>query len=126
MAAEISDEVRRFILTSIPSVPHLEALLLLRQSASAWNAASLAARLYVTAKKAGELLDELERAGFLQREEGATTTYRYAPASEAQADIVGRTAEAYAEHLVEVTKLIHEGTSTGMQEFAEAFRFRKE
>lgn len=43
---EISPEVRRFVLTSIPSVPHMEALMLLRSTTPAqWSARELAQRL---------------------------------------------------------------------------------
>jgi len=37
-----------------------------------------------------------------------------------------RTAEAYAKHLVPVTNLIHSKPKPRIQEFADAFRFRKD
>ena len=44
--SELPVDVRRFVLTSIPSVPYLEALLLLRaEPQHAWTAGDLARRL---------------------------------------------------------------------------------
>ncbi len=38
-ATDIPDDLRRFILTSVPSVPYLEAILLLqRERGTAWTA----------------------------------------------------------------------------------------
>ena len=49
----ISEELRRFILTSVPSVPFLEALLLLRASPGQhWSGAMLARRLYIAERTA--------------------------------------------------------------------------
>ena len=42
MRSAIPDDVRRFILTSVPSVPYLEAMLLLRgEPQAAWDASAL-------------------------------------------------------------------------------------
>jgi len=47
------EELRRFVLTSIPSVPFLEALLLLRANPTQqWHADTLAQRLYVRERTA--------------------------------------------------------------------------
>ena len=55
--SHIPDEVRRFLLGAIPSVPHLEALLLVRAEAvEPWTAALLARRLYIDEPGAGRLL----------------------------------------------------------------------
>jgi hypothetical protein len=49
----IPEELRRFILTSVPSVPFLEALLLMRaDQTQPWRSDTLAARLYVREKTA--------------------------------------------------------------------------
>jgi len=126
-AVDIPDEVRRFILTSIPSIPHLEALLLLcREADSSWTAASLAARLYIAERTASEVLTDLSQAGFLADQHESSPTFRYSPGSASQADLVSQTAEAYAVNLIEVTKLIHDRSVARVQEFADAFRFRKE
>ncbi len=123
---EISPEVRRFVLTSIPSVPHMEALMLLRSTAPArWSALALAQRLYVTPGTAAMVLAEMELAGMLASGAGSTD-YSYAPRSPALATIVEQLATFYSTHLVEITILIHSRLDRKAQQFADAFDFRKD
>jgi hypothetical protein len=78
----IPEDVRRFILTSITSVPYLEAMLLLRnEPAQSWDRRSVAQRLYISEKAAAELLADLCAAGFLVVTEHETSMYRYHPRS---------------------------------------------
>ncbi|MGZ3183102.1 MAG: helix-turn-helix domain-containing protein [Telluria sp.] len=118
----IPDDTRRFILTSIASVPHAEALLLLRAAPRAWLVADVAARLYVSAPNAGRLLADLARSGLLVQEAEA---FRYAPGNPALADTVDTFAQLYATQLVAVTNLIHSHTERQAHSFAEAFNFRR-
>ena len=123
--SEFPADVRRFILTSIPSVPFLEAVLLLRgEPATAWGVAELARRLYVAERTASELLEQLTASGIAERV-GETRTARYAPAPELR-DMVEQLAQAYSTDLVAVTDLIHSRIDRRAQRFADAFRFRKE
>jgi hypothetical protein len=124
--AEISDEVRRFILTSIPSVPYLEAVLLLRgEPATQWEPALAARRLYVGDRHAAELLQQLAEAGIAVRE-GPEARYRYHPSTAELAQRIDRLAEAYAGDLLAVTDLIHSRIDKRAQQFADAFRLRKD
>jgi len=121
----IPEDVRRFLLLSIPSVPHLEAMLLLRSAPNyAWPAPGAAVRLYIPEKIAAEVLEDLRSAGILAAGEDPGT-YRYAPAPEL-AGIVDRVAEAYARDLVGVSDLIHSRTGRKAQVFADAFKIRKD
>lgn len=122
---DLPADVRRFILTSIPSVPYLEAVLLLRaEPQKTWDASQLARRLYVPERNGAELLGQLRSSGIA---EGADDngTVRYAPTAEL-ADLLDRVAQAYATDLVAVTDLIHSRIDRRAQQFADAFRFRKE
>ena len=66
---EPGDEGLRFIFENIDTVPHLEALLLVWQnSADAWSAETLAARLYVSPAQARGILEDLRRGGFVTQE----------------------------------------------------------
>lgn len=123
---QIPDEIRRFILTSIPSVPHLEALLLLRNEAMPWDAKSVARRLYMSDKAALMLLAELQEAGMLACEQQEPMHYRYDPVADDLRAMVDQLAEAYSRHLVEVTNLIHSKTGKRAQHFADAFKWRKD
>ncbi len=123
----IPDDVRRFVLTSIPSVPYLEAMLLLRNDAAqAWDCAMLARRLYLADKTAAELLAELHAAGVLRAEQHAPERYRFHPADEHMRLLIDRVADAYSTRLVEITNLIHSKSGKKAQQFADAFKWRKE
>lgn len=120
----IPDRIRRFIATSVPSVPWVEALLILREPPlRAWNCASLAARLYVGPARSQELLEALAAAGIARRE--GTADFLYAP-PEALAPILDEFALLYATQLVEVTEIIHNSVDRRAVQFADAFRIRKE
>jgi hypothetical protein len=120
----LAEDVRRFILTSVASVPHLEALLLLRRERELeWDPTMLARRLYIPEKTARGLLADLAEAGFANCGNAGAPAYRFRPSTPEQDDIVRRVAEAYASNLIEVTNLIH-GRSALL--FAEAFRIRRD
>ena len=125
--ATIADDIKRFILTSIPSVPYLEAMLLLRnETASPWEAGRLAQRLYLSDRAAAALLTELHEAGVVQVDQQESSRYRYSPASDALRQMIDRLAAVYAAHLVDVTHLIHSRTGKKAQHFADAFKWRKD
>jgi hypothetical protein len=121
---ELPADVRRFILTSIPSVPYLEAVLLLRaEPQQAWTAPLLAQRLYVPERTATELVTLLRDGGVV--ESVSEPAVRYAPRPELS-DMLDRLARAYAADLMTITDLIHSRVERRAQQFADAFRFRKE
>ena len=126
--AEIPDDIRRFILTSVPSVPYLEAILLLRNDPDAdWDVLRLAARLYVAERQAAEVLTALAAAGIARGEDhGDMTLFRYAPATAELRERLDALAQAYSANLVGVTDLIHSRIDKRAQQFADAFRLRKE
>lgn len=122
----LPSDVTRFVLTSIPSVPHLEAMLLLRQdSGIAWDAKEVGRRLYIAEKKAASLLHDLTEAGILTCD-GNTSAYRYSPASAELYELIGKLADVYAKNLVEVSNLIHSKSDNHVQQFADAFKLRKD
>ena len=123
-ADAIPEELRRFLLTCGLTVPHVEALLLLRrEAAAAWDAAHLGTRLYVGEKRAAQLLADLAEMGAVAIEPAGV---RYAPTTQALGQMVDLLADAYARHLVAVTQLIHHDADAKARQFAAAFRFRKE
>jgi hypothetical protein len=124
----ITEELRRFILTSIPSVPFLEALLLLRADPDQrWSGEMLAGRLYTSERNAQGLLDELCRSGMASPCPAPHAhCYCYCPGSDLLRARIDDLAEHYARHLVDVTNLIHSTLDRKAQQFADAFRLRKE
>jgi hypothetical protein len=122
--SNIPDGVRRFLLGAIPSVPHLEALLLLRGAPNqSWSADALAARLYVDAAAAATLLADLSQRGLAAPSDAGM---QYGPRDATLAAVVDALAGVYARHVVEVTELIHSSSDQKARRFADAFRLRKE
>lgn len=126
--APIPEDLRRFVLTSIPSVPFLEALLLLRANpAQHWDSEMLASRLYVRERTAHGLLEDLCRAGMVAPCTGTPhPAYRYHPHSGQLRERIDALADLYAKQLVEVTLLIHSTLDRKAQQFADAFKLRKD
>jgi hypothetical protein len=124
----IPEDLRRFVLTGIPSVPFLEALLLLRAEAGrAWQAEDVARRLYVRPRDAAALLEQLSQSGMAdQSGPDQAPAWRYHPATAAMAALIDRLAELYARQLVLVTTLIHATMDRKAQQFANAFTWRKD
>jgi hypothetical protein len=118
----IPDDVRRFVLTSIASVPHLEALLLLRATPGAWPVSRVADRLYISEKAAERLLLDLCGSGLLSCHEDI---YEYQPETSAIGDTVSEVARTYSQNLVAMTNLIHSSVERKAHQFADAFNFRK-
>lgn len=127
MRESVPDEVRRFVLTSVHSVPYLEAMLLLRSAPeTAWDAQQLARRLYISQNAAAELLSALHSANVVRATTANPPEYVYEPTTGDLRAIIDRLAEVYAAHLKEVTNLIHSQVEKQAHRFADAFRLRQE
>lgn len=119
------DEALRFIFDNIETVPHLEALLLIWQNNTrTWTAEELAARIYVGAVDAKNILEDLRRRGLVVPEEG--DAYRYASEWDPQNALMRRVADTYARNLVGVARMIHSKGSASVREFARAFQIKKD
>ena len=120
----IPEDLRRFILTSVPSVPFVEALLLFRSMAGSVLAVNqVASRLYIGVTQAAGIVEELRAAGVIEAD--GSSGHRYAPAA-GLAPMLDLLAAHYRGNLVEVSALIHSRTSRVAHQFADAFRLRKE
>lgn len=125
--ADLPGDVRRFVLTSVPSVPYLEAILLLRTNpATAWDGSVVARRLYLPEPQAAGLLRALTDAGIAQATGHEPESFCYRPASPDLGAMLDRLARVYANNLVGVTDLIHSRIDKRAQQFADAFRWRKD
>jgi len=123
----IPEELHRFILTSVRSVPVVEAVLLFRAAKGGpLDVRRLAQRLYLPEKQAVEIVAELHEAGVLAREADLPDCYRYAPASPELGAMLEMLAHFYASNLVDVTRLIHSSTARRAMQFADAFKLRKD
>lgn len=126
-AGAIDPAVERFLLDSIDTVPHLEALLLLFQSpATVWTVMELAARIYVNDKQASGILDDLTRRALIARAEQSPAKYQYIARLPEQSALLDKVAHSYRTQLVQVTRLIHSNASGSVRDFARAFRLKDE
>lgn len=119
----LPNDLRRFVLTSIPSVPHLEALLLMRTDGTAWRAEELARRLYISDERATQILRDLAAQRFLAVQ---ADQYVFQPADAAASDLVDKLVAMYGRHLVEIAQLLHSKLDVAARHFADAFRLRKD
>lgn len=125
--APVPDDVTRFVLISIPSVPYLEAMLLLRNNRTCrWNSKQVSQRLYMSDKAAAELLAQLHEAGIVEATAEDPPLFYYQPASDDLAQMIDRLAAAYARNLIGISNLIHSKTSKKAQQFVDAFKWGKE
>ncbi|MEW6129326.1 MAG: hypothetical protein AB1757_19960 [Acidobacteriota bacterium] len=123
----IPKDVEQFILKNIKSVAQLEGLLIFcHEPDMDYSAESLSKRLYISESETGKILADLYAAGFISRQSGKPALYRYQPNPPELRQMIDRVAEIYAKYLVPVTNLIHAKPKTRVQEFADAFKLRKE
>lgn len=123
----IPDDIRRYVMQRIPSVPYLEAVILMRGApGAAWSPGLLAERLYTDEEAAAKLLAQLVADGIVQASLGATTTFSYAPASPDLVRVLDELASVYRRNLIEVSTLIHSKAVGKAQILADAFVWRKE
>ena len=124
-AGTIPPAVERFLLDSIDTVPHLEALLLLFQSpATVWAVEDLAARIYVSDRQAAAILDDLTRRTLIARVEQSPAKYQFVAASADKTQLLDQVAQSYRAQLVQVTRFIHSNASGSVRDFARAFRLK--
>lgn len=123
----ISDDVRRFVLTSIPSVPYLEAMLVFHRSPAVdLSAADVARALYIDEDRARALLESLVSAGIVDGSGNDGSRFRYGPRDEPLKELIDRLARTYDDEMIAVTHLIHDEVGKSAHRFADAFKLRKE
>lgn len=119
-------EVERFVADCIPSVVHLEAVLLLRSHGSQeLSLEEIATLLYVDVQIATRAIVDLV-ASRLVSAQSPRGPFRFAPEADRRAGVEAL-AEAYRTRLIPLTRFIHESAARrSIRDFADAFRFRKE
>ena len=124
-SSPIPEEVRRFILDYIDSVPALEALLIMmRNREKHWTAGAMAAELYLDPRTVAPFLADLSARGLCGSQPGEEPVYVWRPATRDLADSLEHLARVYAKHLVPVTNLIHGKPRASVRGFSDAFRLR--
>lgn len=120
------EQVLRFVVNEIETVPHLEALLLLWNNRPArWSLEKLRERLFVNADALHGIVHDLARRGLI-RVENDNEQYWYEPGAVDKDALLRAVDETYRRDLVRISNLIHSKASTPVREFARAFKFTKE
>ena len=120
-------EVDRFILTSIDSVPHLEALLLLWQKPSEqWTVEGVAKRLWIDREDTRSILNDLARNQFLSVIVGEHGAVQVSAGPSVMIGSCAAVADIYRQEMIRISTMIHAKPSSAVRAFARAFRFTKE
>lgn len=123
----IPDDIAQFVTEKIDSIAELEALLLLRnEPRRQWTPKELSRRLYLSDRDGFEILVGLSTKGLVLYKAGASGWYEYEPGTADLGRLVDRLCATYAKLIVPVTNLIHEKSKKRVQEFADAFKLRKD
>ena len=124
----IPEDARQFLLLNIDSIAQWEGLLLLREHPKKkWDPHTASRSLYVSEQATEELLAGLAARMLVEVVKSPDgPLYRYRPASAELDKMVGRVAELYRRYLIPITHIIHSKSKNRVQEFANAFRIRKD
>lgn len=127
MMHEDFPDVDRFIIEEIDSVPHLEALLCIKQQApERFSAEQIAGKLYISANQGAAILEDLHRRGLIERDAAAATRFYYDTGVDSRNRLIEAVDITYRRELIRISGIIHSKASPGVRAFANAFRFRKE
>jgi DNA-binding IclR family transcriptional regulator len=121
-ADPIPDDVRRFLLTSIPSVPHLELLMLAWREQRDFDIEELSRRLYVSPADAQSLAQDLAQADLLERDGDRFHLRSASPELQA---VLAALDHTYSRHVRAVAELLHSNLGRQAHNFAKAFVWRK-
>lgn len=118
-------EVDEFVLREIEGVPHLEALLLLRNSKPRnWSVEAMARSLYVPVHAARIILEDLAQRDLISG--SSPEGYHYEAGAHATELLLDAVDATYRREIVRLSTLIHSKASPGVRDFARAFRFTKD
>lgn len=122
----ISAEVKAFIREHIASVEQLEVLLLLfRDPAKEWDAASLSKELYISPESAASRLDDFHARNLAARTGDPAPKYRYKPNGAVADRVIRDLATTYELRRVRVINEIFSNPIDNLRSFADAFKFKK-
>jgi hypothetical protein len=119
--APSDDDVFAFVQSTIPSVWAIELLQTLHRRERAWRAAELVSELRSSPSAIEYALQALGTAGLVA---GENDTYRFAPASDAIAQLVTRTLELYAIRPLWIIGAIMTAPNDKLRIFANSFRLK--
>jgi hypothetical protein len=127
MSAEgLPPEVEELIQQALPTMVHVELLLLLHRTApSCWSVASAAGELRTSAPLIESAFADLETSRFAARASGRMPSeWCLDPNDDARLDVTTKLREAYERRPVTLVKALYRRPASPVQAFADAFRLR--
>lgn len=119
--------VRKFVFTYIDSVEQISILLLLRDNPSRnWTVEELTSQLRSSVSGIKKRLNELYERKVLQRDTSNDRYYRYLPFDEEIREEIEQLAVFNRTHPYKVLELIYSRQEKALQEFANAFKFKRD
>ena len=119
----LSEELQRFISSSVRSVWALELLLILKRESRNWSKSDLVSTMRASELVVSRALDELVAAGLASIADSGAS---YMPVNEEVADLVEQLEKLYAVRPDAVRRAIISGSASSATAFANAFRLRKD
>lgn len=114
-------------MAEIKSLEQLEILFLLSGNPHKWWTANAVYEVVKSSlSSVQERLNDMLQRGFLRQETGNETRYQFAPSDENIWKIISELREAYKERPVKVVQAVYSKPPDAVQEFARAFRVRKD
>ena len=121
----VTPELVKFIAQYVHSVEQLEILCLVGSNPNkSWTSAEVFHEIQSSETSVVACLRKFQNEGFLSsREDGS---FHYSPSRVAMADMVRELSLAYRERRVTIVEMIYRKPPDPVQDFADAFRFRKD
>ena len=119
--------MEKFIAAEINSLEQLEILLLLSGNPHKWwTANGVYEVIKSSVQSVQDRLNEMAERGILTKENENEIRYQFAPKNEQVWKITSELRDAYKERSVKVVQAIYNKPPDAVQEFARAFRLRKD
>ena len=126
-ASPNQEQIDRFIVDEIDSVPQLEALLLVwNNRPKEWTGDSMARELYVSPDVAQDILRRLAQRRLIAEVNANSGRYILLMDSIEREQLLASLDKVYRRELVRVSNMIHSKASRAVRDFASAFRFKKD
>lgn len=122
-----SEDLEKFIAAEINSLEQLEILLLLSGNPHKWwTANGVYDVIKSSVQSVQDRLDEMVHRGMLRKETDSEVRYQFGPTNEDVWRITSELRDAYKERSVKVVQAIYSKPPDAVQEFARAFRLRRD
>ncbi len=121
------EQIDRFIMDEIDSVPQLEALLLIwNNRPKEWSCEDMAKALYVSSDVAQSILKALAARRLIAEVPGDRGQFALLAESPEKEVMLAALDRTYRRELVRISTMIHSKASRAVRDFARAFRFTKD